>query len=34
VRNLLRKAHARLYALYMHAQVDMPTSQQEEVNGE
>lgn len=34
VRNLLRKAHARLYALYMHAQVETRASQQEEVNGE
>lgn len=34
VRNLLRKAHVRLYALYMHAQVDMRASQREEVNGE
>ncbi len=35
VRNLLRKAHTRLYALYMHAQVDVLAGQQEEVvNGE
>ena len=34
IRNLLRKAHARLYALYMHAQVETRASQEEEVNGE
>jgi RNA polymerase sigma factor (sigma-70 family) len=34
VRNLLRKAHARLYALYVHAQVDTRASQREEANGE
>jgi RNA polymerase sigma factor (sigma-70 family) len=34
VRNLLRKAHARLYALYMQAREDMPAGQREEANGE
>ena len=34
VRTLLRKAHARLYALYMHAQADVPANQWEEANGE
>jgi RNA polymerase sigma factor (sigma-70 family) len=34
VRNLLRKAHARLYALYMQAQGDAPAGQREEANSE
>ena len=34
VRNLLRKAHARLYALYMRAQADAPVGQREEANSE
>ncbi len=32
VRNLLRKAHARLYELYMQAQDDAPAGQREEAN--
>ena len=34
VRNLLRKAHARLYALYMQAQGDGPVGRREEANDE
>ena len=34
VRNLLRKAHTRLYALYMHASAYVPVGQREEANGE
>ena len=34
VRNLLRKAHARLYALYMQTQVDAPAGRREEANSE
>jgi len=34
VRNLLRKAHARLSALYMQAQVDAPAGRREEANNE